>query len=430
MLDLHNRYGAIVRIAPNELSYVDAQAWKDIYLNPLLERNGVWFRKLSPAEPWSIMGSHEADHARFRRAYMGAFSDQAIKQHSQLLESYVDVMMQKFTDMGAEGSLALNIIDWFNFITFDISGDLCFGESFGSTATGQQHPWVEIACSFGKGIALIASLNFFSPLHKALKYILPTNIRQRAIYHRELSAKKVQQRLELGETRNDFITTLLNYNESKAQPVTIKEMELNSSIMVFAASETTSTAMAAIIFGLLQNPAALHSVTQEIRSAFQSEDEVTVSSTMTLDYLNAAINEGIRLGPPSAVSVPRVVPKEGAIICGQAVPAGTFVGINQYPTFRSPQNFSQPSQFIPERFLEGSNFDDDKDSFHPFLMGRHQCIGIRFAWAEMRLILARLLYVYDISFVSEPNVKDWGAQQTFIFWQKMPMEIRLSKRQR
>ncbi|KAK3670743.1 hypothetical protein LTR78_009435 [Recurvomyces mirabilis] len=237
ILQLHNRYGPVVRIAPDELSYIDAQAWKDIYHNPALERNQVWFRKIKPDDPWSIMGSHEGHHARFRRAFMGAFSDKAIKGHSPLLEHYVEIMMKHFSGVATDHSAVVDIVSWFNYVTFDISGDLCFGESFGSTATGRQHPWVQIACSFGKGVALIASLNFFSPLNKALKYILPADVRERAQYHRELSASKVQQRLELGETRNDFITTILKYNNSKADPVTVSEMQVNMSIMVFAASE-------------------------------------------------------------------------------------------------------------------------------------------------------------------------------------------------
>ena len=78
--------------------------------------------------------------------------------------------------------------------------------------------------------------------------------------------------------------------------------------------------MAAIVFGLLQNPIAMKSVTKEVRSAFVSEHEIIVASASNLEYLNAVINEGIRLGPPSSVTVPRVVSAGGATICGQWVP--------------------------------------------------------------------------------------------------------------
>jgi cytochrome P450 len=67
-------------------------------------------------------------------------------------------------------------------------------------------------------------------------------------------------------------------------------------------------------------------------------------------------------------------------------------------------------------------------AFNPFLVGRHMCIGQKFAWAEMRLILARLLYAFDITWDVAPRIKDWGEQQTFIFWQKDPLMVRLKPR--
>ncbi|KAK0829511.1 hypothetical protein LTR73_004455 [Friedmanniomyces endolithicus] len=241
LLDLHNKYGPVVRIAPDELSYIDPQAWKDIYTTRLghatIERGAVWFQKATPDEPFSIMGHNEEHHARYRRAFMGAFSDKAIKDQSPRIEEYVEFMMQKFREMARNGSTVLDIVTWLNFVTFDISGDLSFGRSFDSILHGQAHPWVEIAVQFGKGIALIASVNYYAPLQKLLKFVLPAKVREKIIYHRQLSAQKVQQRLELQETRQDFIGSVLKYNQEKTEEVTPKELELNMSIFVFAGSE-------------------------------------------------------------------------------------------------------------------------------------------------------------------------------------------------
>lgn len=104
------------------------------------------------------------------------------------------------------------------------------------------------------------------------------------------------------------------------------------------------------------------------------------------------------------------------------------MAVSQYPAFRSATNFSNPEEFVPERFLDKHSAEDNLAAFQPFLVGRHQCIGLRFAWAEMRLILARLLYAFDISLGGAAVVDDWGEQQTFIFWQKEPLEIRLTRR--
>lgn len=327
---LHDKYGPIVRIAPDELSYIDAQAWEDIYTShpgrQRMERNNVWFRKAQPDEPWSIMASDEDAHARFRRAFMGAFNEKAIKEQASLIEKYVGLMMQKFKEAvgGGKEKATVDLSAWLNFVTFDISSDLSFGDSFGSTANGEAHPWVDIACRFGRGVALVASINHYPAIQRLLKYILPSNVRQKIDYHKKLSAQKVRQRLELQEERPDFVNSVLKYNQEKAQSlkVTLKELQLNMSVIVFAGSETTSTALTATVFHLLRHEDAMSKAVQEVRSTFDREEAITIASTSNLEYLTAVINEGIRLAPPSAIGVPRVVPEGGDHICGKWVPSG------------------------------------------------------------------------------------------------------------
>jgi cytochrome P450 len=105
----------------------------------------------------------------------------------------------------------------------------------------------------------------------------------------------------------------------------------------------------------------------------------------------------------------------------------TFVSINQYPIFRSASNFTQPNSFIPGRFLPDPPFESDRlDAFEPFLVGRHHCIGQKLAMAMMRLTLARLLYSFDMKAIGE--VEDFGAQKTYIFWEKKPLKVELRLR--
>ena len=55
-------------------------------------------------------------------------------------------------------------------------------------------------------------------------------------------------------------------------------------------------------------------------------------------------------------------------------------------------------------------------AFQPFGIGRHSCIGVKLAYAEMRYILARLLFAFDISLADSTDKFDWGDQETHIFW--------------
>ncbi|KAF2106482.1 cytochrome P450 [Lophiotrema nucula] len=431
LADLHSRYGPVVRIAPNELSYIDAQAWQDIYGTqhgkPLIKRNTIWAKK-QPGDQESILSADEAAHLRNRRALMGAFTDNAVSEHASVVESYVDLMVEKFRDISdAQGGKAIiDIVQWLNFLTFDISGALSFGEDFGSVKSGKAHPWVDISCNFGKGLILMASVNFFSPLDKILALVVPKSVRDKMEYHQQIAKMKVQQRLAIADRdgSQDYVGSIQQYNKEKGDKIPPEEIESNLTTLVFAGSETTGSALASIINQLIRHPETLRKASDEIRSAFDSEQDIKVSNVAHMEYLTAVIQEGIRLGPPAAIGMPRVVPHQGTTISGQWVPGGTHVSVSQYPAYRSPTNFTQPNDFIPARFttpVEGDNMS----VFEPFLVGRHKCIGQKLAWAEMRLSLARLLFAFDIAPAPGHTVSDFGEQKTHFFWEKGPLMLEL-----
>jgi cytochrome P450 len=80
--------------------------------------------------------------------------------------------------------------------------------------------------------------------------------------------------------------------------------------------------LASVLFGLLSSPEAMRRATEEVRGAFAQEEDIDVAGASKLEYLTAVVNEGLRLGPPSAVTVPRIVPAPGEEICGRWVPGG------------------------------------------------------------------------------------------------------------
>jgi cytochrome P450 len=423
LIEHHDKYGPVVRIAPNELSYSDSEAWRDIYGNRPghlpFKRNETWFKKMSPDEPNSIMGPDEEAHARMRRAFAHSFSEKSLRDQTPVIESYVDAFMKKI-----KYQKTVDLNQWFNFLTFDISGDLSFGESFDCIKNGKAHPWVEIAQDFGKGLALISSINQYPPFDRLLRYVIPKKIMQRQLEHRQMSAAKARRRLSLDTNRPDFVTPTKKYSDTKTS-IADQEWVINMTILVFAGSETTASALSGITRQLVQNRGALHRLTSEIRGAFEDESQINITSTSNFPYLNAVINEGLRMCPPVVIGVPRVVPKGGDTICGQYVSGGTYVAFNQFSGNRQSRNFRHPNSFIPERFLNHDSKTDDLSAFQPFGLGRHSCIGIKLAYAEMRLVLARLLYVFDISLADEKDIWDWGEQETYIFWEKKALRATL-----
>ena len=78
-----------------------------------------------------------------RRLLSHAFSDAALREQEQLITHYLDLLIEKLHQQivsTAQGKV--NFVQWYNFTTFDILGDLCFDESFGALENGQYHSWV------------------------------------------------------------------------------------------------------------------------------------------------------------------------------------------------------------------------------------------------------------------------------------------------
>lgn len=87
---------------------------------------------------------------------------------------------------------------------------------------------------------------------------------------------------------------------------------------------------------------------------------------------------------------------------------------------------------MPERWLDfaatspSSLFASDKrDASKHFRGGARDCLGQGVAWAEMRLILASLVWAFDIEAV---RALDWAQQKTYLMWEKEPFEVRLQRR--
>lgn len=97
-------------------------------------------------------------------------------------------------------------------------------------------------------------------------------------------------------------------------------LQANSSSVLIAGSETTSSMLSGVTYLLLTNPDALRKVTEEVRTKFTSEEAITLTSVSCLSYMLACLNEALRSYPPVPFGMPRQVPKGGGIILGQHIP--------------------------------------------------------------------------------------------------------------
>jgi cytochrome P450 len=99
-------------------------------------------------------------------------------------------------------------------------------------------------------------------------------------------------------------------------------------------SDTTAATLTCLFFELSRNPRCLKLLQEEIDELHKTEKDVHVRSLGKLPYLEAVINEALRLHPPVPSGVQRISPPEGLRIGETFIPGDTIIQIPTYTMFR------------------------------------------------------------------------------------------------
>ncbi|CAK7223994.1 hypothetical protein SEUCBS140593_005423 [Sporothrix eucalyptigena] len=424
--DLHNQYGDVVRVTPNQLSYVAADAWKDVYErrpgHALLEKEPNFYLHPGDNVP-SIVTAPRNIHIRMRRLYSHAFSEKALRDQEPLINNYVDLLIRRLAQESSKGN-AVDIVRYYNWTAFDIIGDLALGEPFGCLKEGSDHPWIEATFASIKVAPMAFVGACFPSIGPYMRSFIPPSITKALEENFKFTTDKVRARLERKTDRADFMSRIIEHND--ADGMTGAEIESTSNHVIIGGGETTATALSGITFNLLKNEEVMAKLKHEIRTSFSSPEDITLTRLTELPYMAAVINESLRHYPPFAGSFPRIVPDEGEVILGRPVPGKTVVSVHHWATYHNKKNFHRAEDFVPERFLGDPEFDSDSTkSFQPFLVGPRACIGKNLALFEIRIILAKLLFNFDLTLQNES--KSWiTGQKNFLAFEKPPLRIKLT----
>ncbi|MCJ1387107.1 RNA polymerase II mediator complex subunit [Xylographa soralifera] len=437
---IHEQYGDVVRLGPDEISFATDEAWRDIYVHRPghkdLTKDPIWYK--APDEmPQNIITTTDLTvHTRLRKLMGSAFTEHSLRNQQPLIESYADLVVTKLHKLVAEpatgdNTATTNILDWLNYFTIDVMGDLAFGESFDCLQNSDYHPWIKTLHSFLKGMVYLAATRFYPSVEYVFFKMLPKSVMDMQRKHAEFANEKIRRRLNVEMKRPDFMTPFME-NNIGFEKLSIREIESNFAILIVAGTDATATTLSGTINYLVLNPEVLERLTNEIRTSFKRESDITIAAAQNLAYLNAVINEGLRLCNPVPGGLPRIVPTGGDIYAGHWIPENTSISVRPYVISRSEAYFSQPDSFIPSRWLpldqRPAEFKSDHlTASNPFSIGHSNCLGERLAWAEMRIFLARLLWAFDIAEGGGKRL-DWKMLKTLMIVQKQPVEIRLKLR--
>jgi len=303
---------------------------------------------------------------------------------------------------------------------FDIVGDLAFGAPFGMIEAAKDIAKVPknqegAMNSYGKedgveevSVPAVRILNGRGEYSMSLGVLPPwwrPFVRQIPWYRRGSADVKtlagiaimaVKKRLATPTDRVDLLSKLKAAKDGNGNPMGREELTAEALTLLIAGSDTTSNSTCAIIYHLARNPHVQEKLHKELDEQLGTEDEIAATGDQVkrLPYLEACINEGLRIHSTSALGLPRVVPEGGLTILGQYFPPGTVISVPSYTIHRDPTVWGEDVEaYRPERWFERDQAAMQK-TFNPFSVGPRACVGRNLAFLELQIICASILRRY------------------------------------
>lgn len=186
---------------------------------------------------------------------------------------------------------------------------------------------------------------------------------------------------------NDILTLLLEAKDETGQGLSDKEIRDELVTILFASYDTSARTLSWSLYLLSQNPGALRKLL-----SFDDAKEMSV-------YADMVISEALRIYPP-AHSITRVTDEEDTY-GNHTIQAGSSIIISPYLLHRDGNNFTNPMDFIPERWSPENRKNINRLTYLPFGAGKRSCMGEVFARMQVNIALRKFCEEFDFGLNSK-----------------------------
>ncbi|KAH9057217.1 high nitrogen upregulated cytochrome P450 monooxygenase 2 [Lactarius vividus] len=412
---LHDHYGDVVRVGPNELSIRDSSL-----IHPILGQGGLpkgprWEGREGP--PMLIAQRDPILHMHQRKSWSRAFSSVALKEYEIIVAKRVRQLVGCLDDViqrsDQKANAVVDMTRWSKYFTTDFMGDMAFGGGFEIMKAGRDIDGIWTLLESGICISGVTShIPYVGPILTAVAGQRSSLVRLRAF-----CKERALARLRMGPNRKDLFYYLSGEELPESERPSPADVAKDGFLAIIAGSDTTSSVLTAVLYYLLCNPAAYERLQAEVDGAFPSGEEPLDATKLTnlqgLIFTATNSNETLRLQPPVPSGSQRRVDKgKGAKVLGNLIiPEETQLYLHTYSIHRDPRNFHTPEAFLPERWLNTAPAGEHNTAaFFPFSYGPTNCVGKYLALMEMRMVLCWVLRRFQFSKAAGVIYEEWEGR--------------------
>ncbi|WAO96068.1 Hypothetical protein NCS54_01372900 [Fusarium falciforme] len=451
-IELHKKYGPMVRLGPRAVSVADPEAIKIIYSpSSGYSKSGFYpvQQALAKGNRLETMFNTANDryHARLRRSVSNAYAMSTLVAFEPFVDStsteFLKQLKLRFADRpGDEGICDFGA--WLQYYAFDVIGELTFSKRLGFVETGRDvDSIIRDLEGFLNYVSWIGQIPFLDRLFikNPIKIWMAKNgLLNSSAPVAEFAKKHVVERQREEESgnskapRRDFSN---RFKEARAKDPEFITEQLVLALTVanmFAGSDTTGITMRAVFYYLLRDPSKMDKLLDELAreskaGRFSREDGLAQwEEVRDLPYLSAVINEALRCHPAVGLTLERIVPPSGVTIAGYFLPGGTIAGCSAWVIHHNAEVFgSDAADFRPERWIDATPEQRRRMSncLFSFGAGARTCIGKNISLLELYKFVPTILRRFELELVNPET--PWKLHNAW-FVRQAGFNVRLKER--
>lgn len=394
----HQKYGKVMRIAPNSISISDPAAILDIYVT------GGGFPKDSRYQNFdlgllkTIFSSTDTAYRDVRaKAVAPLFSPAQLRAESGP-EGVIGSCIAEFVTQlrgFKDARVKTDLLDLCARLSIDIVTGYLLGQRYGGLHESTQgedaklsaNPFIHAIVAFSRFSYLPS--RWFKLIYAVSQHLNTNEHIIESFMKLDQFINNVMKRTETADSTGSKKPNASFYQERLVSVhVSVEETAAQSKAIVFAGADSTAVMLTTILFHLIRNSSARARLQAEIRS-----DRREGHALEQLPFLRACIKEGLRVGMANPMCLTRVVPEGPGLQVGEGregilLPVGTVVGCAAYNLHHDSDVFPNPFEFHPERWLDdgtdgGLKRPQMEKSMMPFGHGSRACIGKNLAMQQL-----------------------------------------------
>ncbi|XP_002970158.2 cytochrome P450 71A1 [Selaginella moellendorffii] len=324
----------------------------------------------------------------------------------------VSLFMNELLKASREGSV-VDLSSKLSDLTFNVISTMVLGKSYSASALSEAEKKETMFFKETLDEAAIMA-GFHAGDYLPIPDWMDTQVNKIKQLQRDLDQfiqKEVEshrQRRDPGQAPRDFVDVLLS--NSHISDTSIKALVVD---MVGGGTESSAVSVVWALAELIKNPRLMERAQRELKEVVGEDRSLEESDIPNLPFLQAIVKETMRLHPPGPLLIPHESTEE-CEIGGYTVPARTRTVVNIYAIARDEDNWEDPLNFDPDRFM-GSNIDLKGRHFEylPFGSGRRICPGLMLAMATVQFILGSVLHGFNWRLPGGQTIDDLDMSESF-----------------